>query len=97
MTMINIETNKIIFDDQNYDKKLNYLPMIVDGLSKLDPTKEICFLIDLDKTPVVFIMYISKVYKETGTDFKLFFREDSEELKVALEAQGLKWNSIKDW
>lgn len=97
MLMINQETNQMIFNSDDFDPELNYLPLVVDGLSRLDPTKDIYFLMDLDKTPVVFIMYIAKVQENSQVNFKLYFKETSADLKIGLEAQGLTWNSISDW
>lgn len=97
MLMINPVTNRIIFNESEYQENLNYLPLIVDALSKMDPKKEIHFLIDLPKTPVVFALYLSKVQAESNVKIKMYFAEDSQELRIGLEAENISWNSIEDW
>ena len=97
MLYVSQEKNQIIFNNEDYNEKDNYLPLLVDAFSKLDPKKALEVLIDLDRSPVVFILYSSKIIKEAGARIKLYHLEDSEELRLGLESEGFEYNNIKDW
>ena len=72
MLYINQSLNSIVFDEEDYSLKKNYLPSITLALRELDPLKEIHFLINLEKTPVLFVLAINKFIKESQVNISLY-------------------------
>jgi len=94
---INKETNSLEFNSEDYDKNYNYMPSIVMALMDLDNSSKIKIAINLDKTPVIFVLYFRRLIQESGSDIKIFYKEDSIELRDALISYGMEYNSLKDF
>ena len=58
MLYINKEKNSLIFDQENFEINYNYLPMLFQAFGELDPNRTIHFAIELEKTPVLFILFL---------------------------------------
>lgn len=96
MLLINHEKNAMVFNSDNFDEKTNYVPLIVRALRELDPKKTIHFAIQLEKTPVVFVLYFRKVIQE-GIDIKIYHTENSDILRNALNTYQMEYINIKDF
>lgn len=98
MLHINEDKNILLFDDKEYNKDFNYLPLLVSGFSRLNPKQTIHFGIDLDETPAGFILYVQRILETVKNinQLILYFKEDSPGFIESLTASNLKWHSIKD-
>jgi hypothetical protein len=84
--------NSIIFDEEDFKMDENYLPIIAEALAELDPKKPIHFLIDLKKTPVLFILYLRRVKKETpDIILNIYLADENEALPEILEVYKLNY------
>lgn len=93
----NVEKNMILFDEKDFHINHNYLPLIVDALKDLDNSKDIHFGILLEETPAIFVMYISKVIKDSGIKIHMYFKEDSDSLRQGLESEKIPWHSFAEF
>jgi hypothetical protein len=65
--------NSLIINRDEFDPNVNYLPDFLFALRDLDPNKKINVVIDLDETPMIFILYLKKIREETpGIKFHLY-------------------------
>jgi len=94
---INKEKNSLIFNEKDFQINVNYLPDIVLALMELDESKPIHFAIDLEKTPVLFVLYLRKLLQESEATIKIYYKDNSEALKWALKSYGMEYNPIKNF
>lgn len=90
---INMEKNSLVFNDIDYEKNYNYTPLIAGALNKLDPHQTINFAIDLDETPIIFMLYIDKIKRAVpDIDIKVYHKEDSPLLRENIEKENTYYN-----
>jgi hypothetical protein len=69
----------------------NYLPGLIAALRELNPEEPIHFAITLDKTPMLFVLAIRKLIRESGVDIRMYHRDNSEPLRLALQSYGMDY------
>jgi hypothetical protein len=94
---INKEKNSLIFDEKDFDMNFNYLPQIVLALMELDENKPIHFAIELPKTPMLFVLYLRKVLQESDVDLRIYYKDNSEALRIALKGYGMEYRSLSEF
>jgi len=98
MIFVEPKINSIIINQIDFSISRNYIPEFVLALRELDPRKTIHFVVDLDNTPVMFIVYFRKL-KETNPDLdlELYFRDQGDILKKVINQYNLTYNDITDY
>ena len=87
--------NSIVFNEEDFDINRNYIPDWFMAIGQLDKNKTIEVAIDMPETPVIFLLYLMKVLKETPTKLNIYHKEDSETLKIALKGYRMAYRNIK--
>ncbi len=74
------------------------MPDLVLALREMDKNKTIHFVIDLEKAPLLFILYCRKI-KQTNPSLKLdiYFRDESKLLPGVLQTYHLKYKNITEY
>jgi len=96
MFYINKEKNSLVITEEDFDINYNYLPEMFDIFRQMDPKKPIEVVIDLEKTPILFVLYFRKLMQESETLYNIYYREDSEPLKTALIGYDMPYKNIKE-
>jgi len=94
---INKELNTLVFNEEEFELHRNYIPDLFLGLRELNPNKEINIAIDMEKTPIVFVLFFKKIIEESPGDITIFFKEDTDILRKSLINYGLKYRNIEDF
>jgi len=97
MLYINPLKNSIVFDEKDFKIDKNYLPILVLAFRDLDKDRPINFAIELEKTPIIFVLFLRKLLKETDAKIKIYFKENSESLRAALKSYGITYRPLSDF
>jgi hypothetical protein len=97
MLYINSPKNSLIFDEKDFKIDKNYLPMLVLAFRELDKDRPINFAIELEKTPIIFILFLRKLLKETDAKINIYFKENSESLRAALKSYDIIYKPLSDF
>lgn len=95
--LFNKEKNSMIFDKEDFHINTNYIPFLFDVLRQMDQKRPVKIAIDLDKTPVIFVLYFKKLVEEGAAEYEFYFKENTEVLRAALQRYGVPYKSIKDF
>ncbi len=95
MIFVEPELNSIIVNEVDFNQNRNYMSEFVLALRELNPKKTIHFVVDLEKAPVMFILYFRKL-KEITPDLPLalYFRDQSPLLVQILKQYNLPYKDI---
>jgi len=94
---INKDRNTMIFNDEDFENNRNYIPDLFLGLNELDKNRDIHIAIDLEKTPIVFILFFRKILSGSQTPIYIYYKEDNDIFKAALTNYGLTYRNINDF
>jgi len=94
---INKDKNSLVFTEKDFLINRNYLPDFLMALQDLDPLEKLKIAIDLDKVPVVFVLYFRKLMQDSSADIDIYYKDDSPELKEALKGYGMAYRNIKKY
>ncbi len=98
MLFVERELNSIIFNEENFHPKKNYMPEFVLALRELDKDKTIHFALDIKSTPLLFILYFRKLKQSMpNLDLELYFKDKSELLPKTLATYHLKYKNITEF
>jgi hypothetical protein len=87
----------MVFDDTEFEINRNYIPDLFLGLRELDPDKPINIAINMDKTPVVFVLFFRKILQESPNEINIYYKEDTEYLKLSLKSYGMPYKNITEF
>ena len=91
----NEKNNSIVFNQDDFDINRNYIPDWVLAIGSMQKDKPIDIAIDMEETPILFILYLMKVKEETPAVIRIYYRDKSEALKIALKGYNLSYRNIK--
>ncbi len=98
MIFVEPELNSIIINETDYKETRNYMPEFVLALRELDPKRTIHFVVDLEKAPVMFVIYFRKLKETTPTlPLELYFRDPSTILQSVLKQYNLPYNDVSSY
>ncbi len=98
MLYVEKENNWIVFDEKEFQPKKNYMPELVLAFRDLDQNKPIHFVVNMDKTPLLFILYFRKLRQSlTELDLHLYFKEKNKLLEGTLASYKLKYKNIEEF
>jgi len=91
----NNTNNSIVFNQEEFDINRNYIPDFFIAVGSLDKNESIHIAIDLEETPVLFVLYFMKLIDSVkDSSITIYYKEDTKELKSALKGYGLKYINI---
>ncbi len=98
MLFVEKKLNSIIFNEVDFKPEHNYMPELVLAFRDLDRRKAINFVLDLEKAPILFILYFRKLKQlQNSLELNLFFRDESPILPKVLASYGLKYKNISEY
>ncbi len=98
MLYVEKELNSIIFDEEDFEPKRNYMPDLVLAFRDMDQKRTIHFVVNLKNTPLLFILYFRKLMQTNpNLDLELYFKDKSEILPKTLESYKLKYKPLSEY
>ena len=97
MLYINKELNSLVFTQEEFKINRDYMPDFFMAIGELNPKKKIRIAIDLDETPVLFVLYFRKLMQESQGDFEIFYKDKGEPLRTSLKDYGMPYKNIKKY
>ncbi len=98
MLYVEKELNSIIFDDKEFQPQRNYMPDLVLAFRDLNKNETIHFVVNLDKTPLLFILYFRKLRQSMpDLGLELYFKEKNDLLVGTLSSYKLKYKNITEF
>jgi hypothetical protein len=94
---INKELNSLVFTKKDFKMNRNYLPDFLMALKELNSLKNIKIAIDLDETPILFVLYFRKLLQESSANINIYYKDSSASLKKVLKDYGMAYNNIKKY
>jgi len=91
---INKELNNLLITDENFEINKNYIPDLFLIFRDLDQNKPINIILNMKKTPIIFILFFNKIIQSGAAEINIFFKEDTKILRQALLGYNIKYNSI---
>ena len=87
--------NIIIFNDDDFDPKHNYIPDIKEAMTELNPKNEMHFVVDINRIPAVLVLYLrALIIQIPDLNLILYLRDPSDFLKESLDKFQLKYKNI---
>jgi hypothetical protein len=87
----------MVFDETEFEINRNYIPDLFLGLNQLDKEKPINIAINMEKTPMVFVLFFRKILQGTDSEINIFYKEDTDVLKTSLKSYGMVYNNIDNF
>jgi len=94
---INKDLNTMVFDETEFEINRNYIPDLFLGLNQLDKEKPINIAINMEKTPMVFILFFRKILQGTDAEINIYYKENNDILRTALKSYSMVYKNINDF
>ena len=87
----------MVFNDEEFQINRNYIPDLFLGLNELNQDEPVHIALDMDKVPMVFVLFFRKIMQGSATSIDVYYKENTEILKTALKSYGMPYLNIKDF